>query len=128
MPRGIVPVLVTATPDVLAAAGDEGLLTAEDADLLSQAYAKLRDLFQWMRLSVPGAFDPKTSGEGLRRRAAAILGLPDFKVLERDLEGHPPAGARDLRADHGGVGLGGASAGTLADSAGPPAAGAVHRP
>jgi hypothetical protein len=35
---------------------------------------------------VPGAFDPKTSGEGLRRRAAAVLGLPDFKVLERDLK------------------------------------------
>ena len=86
MPRGIRALLVTATPDVLAAAGDEGCSLPRTLTCLSQAYAKLRDLFQWMRLSVPGAFEPKAAGEGLRRRAAAVLGLPDFKVLERDLK------------------------------------------
>ena len=78
--------LVTGTPDVLSAAGSAGVLPIEDAEFLSAAYARQRDLFQWMRLSVPGSFDPKTAGQGLRRRAAAVLGLPDFKVLERDLK------------------------------------------
>ncbi len=54
-------------------------------DVLRQGYALMRDLFQWQRLSIAGGFDPETAGPGLKRRMAAVVGLPDFKVLVRDL-------------------------------------------
>ena len=77
--------LVTATPRVLDAAASAGLLRAGDADLLRRAYGLMRDLLQWQRLTVAGPFDPKTASPGLKRRMAAAVGLPDFKILERDL-------------------------------------------
>jgi glutamate-ammonia-ligase adenylyltransferase len=77
--------LVTATPRVLDAAASVGLLVPADADLLRRAYGLMRDLLQWQRLTVAGQFDPKAASPGLKRRMAAAVGLPDFKILERDL-------------------------------------------
>jgi [glutamine synthetase] adenylyltransferase / [glutamine synthetase]-adenylyl-L-tyrosine phosphorylase len=76
---------VAGTEAVLTAARDSGILPVQDADLLITAHRKLSDLFQWQRLCLPGRFDPTSASPGLRRRAAAVLGLPDLKVLERDL-------------------------------------------
>ncbi|MHB2167814.1 bifunctional [glutamine synthetase] adenylyltransferase/[glutamine synthetase]-adenylyl-L-tyrosine phosphorylase [Alsobacter sp. R-9] len=73
------------TGDILAAAAEAGLLEPNDAALLRRAYALMRDLMQWQRLAVAGRFDPAALGPGLRRRMASVVGLPDFKVLERDL-------------------------------------------
>ncbi|MFO1149258.1 MAG: bifunctional [glutamine synthetase] adenylyltransferase/[glutamine synthetase]-adenylyl-L-tyrosine phosphorylase [Alsobacter sp.] len=78
-------VMAQGTAEILSAARRAGVLDPADADLLIGAHARMRDLFQWQRLAVPGGFDPGTLGKGLRRRAASVLGLPDFKVLERDL-------------------------------------------
>lgn len=83
--RSYPALLVQGTAEVLQAARQAGLLTASDGEALSSAFARMRDLFQWQRLAAPGAFEPGSLGRGLRSRAAAVLGLPDFKVLERDL-------------------------------------------
>jgi glutamate-ammonia-ligase adenylyltransferase len=79
------PLMAQGTAEILVAARKAEVLDGPDADLLIGAYSRMRDLFQWQRLAVPGAFEPDNLGRGLRRRAASVLGLPDFKVLERDL-------------------------------------------
>ncbi|WP_293853106.1 bifunctional [glutamine synthetase] adenylyltransferase/[glutamine synthetase]-adenylyl-L-tyrosine phosphorylase [uncultured Alsobacter sp.] len=73
------------TAAIVEEAGRLGLLDPNDADLLRRAHDLMRDIFQWQRLSVPGGFDPTKAAPGIRRRMAAVVGLPDFKVLERDL-------------------------------------------
>ncbi len=79
-------VAVRNTGAILAAAGDAGLMDPNDLDTLRRGYALMRDLMQWQRLAVSGGFDPGKLGPGLRRRMAGVVGLPDFKVLERDLK------------------------------------------
>jgi glutamate-ammonia-ligase adenylyltransferase len=78
-------ITVRTTAAIVAEAGRLGLLDPNDADLLRRAHDLMRDIFQWQRLSVPGGFDPAKAAPGIRRRMAAVVGLPDFKVLERDL-------------------------------------------
>jgi len=78
------PAAATST-DVIAAAARLGLIDPNDCDTLRQGYALMRDLFQWQRLSIAGSFDPDAAGPGLKRRMASVVGLPDFKVLVRDL-------------------------------------------
>jgi glutamate-ammonia-ligase adenylyltransferase len=78
-------IAVRNTGAILDAAAAEGLLDANDAELLRTAYAVMRDVFQWQRLTLSDDFDPKTAGAALKRRLAAAAGLPDFKVLESHL-------------------------------------------
>jgi glutamate-ammonia-ligase adenylyltransferase len=73
------------TGEILAAAAAADLADANDMAVLRRAYDLMRDVMQWQRLSVAGSFDPANLSPGLRRRMAAVVGLPDFKVLERDL-------------------------------------------
>jgi glutamate-ammonia-ligase adenylyltransferase len=73
------------TGDILAAVAAAGLIDDNDSAVLRRAYVLMRDVMQWQRLSVAGSFDPARLSPGLRRRMAAVVGLPDFKVLERDL-------------------------------------------
>ncbi len=73
------------TGAILDAAAGEGLIEPNDADVLRAAFALMRDVFQWQRLTMADAFDPKTAGAALKRRLAAAAGLPDFKVLESHL-------------------------------------------
>jgi len=73
------------TGEILAAAAAAGVLDANDAAVLRRAYDLMRDVMQWQRLAVAGSFDPARLSAGLRRRMAAVVGLPDYKVLERDL-------------------------------------------
>jgi [glutamine synthetase] adenylyltransferase / [glutamine synthetase]-adenylyl-L-tyrosine phosphorylase len=75
----------TATHDILDAAIEAQALPAETGTLLRDGYAFMRDLFQWQRLSVAGDFAPSQAAAGLKRRMAAVVGLPDFRVLEREL-------------------------------------------
>ncbi|MCP8937722.1 bifunctional [glutamine synthetase] adenylyltransferase/[glutamine synthetase]-adenylyl-L-tyrosine phosphorylase [Alsobacter sp. SYSU M60028] len=78
-------IAATATGEVLSRAVRLGLIDANDGETLRQGYALMRDLFQWQRLSVSGGFDPNEAASGLKRRMATVVGLPDFKVLARDL-------------------------------------------
>lgn len=75
----------TPTGDILDAAARLGLLTPEDGEALREAYAFMRDLLQWQRLTVSGSFKPEEASAGLKPRMASVVGLPDFKMLERDL-------------------------------------------
>ncbi len=79
-------IAVRNTGDILAAAAEAALLDANDIAQLRRAYDLMRDIMQWQRLAVAGSFDPGSLSNGLRRRMAAVVGLPDFKVLERDLK------------------------------------------
>jgi [glutamine synthetase] adenylyltransferase / [glutamine synthetase]-adenylyl-L-tyrosine phosphorylase len=78
-------IIDTAMPVVLDRLQPAGLLDGERSDQLRAAYALMRDLFQWQRLTVSGSFEPAKAGTGLKRRMAAAVGLPDFRVLERHL-------------------------------------------
>ena len=73
------------TGAILDAATAEGLIEPNDGEVLRAAYALMRDVFQWQRLTMSGDFDPKNAGAALKRRLAAAAGLPDFKVLESHL-------------------------------------------
>ena len=77
--------VTTSTGDILREAQEHGVLAPEHGEFLREAYAMMRDLLHWQRLTVAGAFDGKTASQGLKRRMASIVGLPDFKILERDL-------------------------------------------
>jgi glutamate-ammonia-ligase adenylyltransferase len=73
------------TGAIVEAAAQAGLLDANDADLLREAYGLMRDMLQWIRLTLSEDFDPKTAGAALKRRLALAAGLPDFRVLEAHL-------------------------------------------
>jgi glutamate-ammonia-ligase adenylyltransferase len=79
-------IATTDTATVLETAAAAGLLEAGEADELRSAHALMFDLFQWIRLTIPGRFDPDTAGAALRRRLAAAAGLPDFRVLQSHLD------------------------------------------
>ena len=78
--------LTTETAAVLERVRELHLLPDEDADLLRRAFALMRDVFHWQRLTVAGRFDPAVLGPGLRMRLAAVVGMPDFAMLERELQ------------------------------------------
>jgi glutamate-ammonia-ligase adenylyltransferase len=82
--------LTTETPSVLERAAGHGLLPDGDGDLLRRAFALMRDVFHWQRMTVAGRFDPEGLGPGLRRRLAAVVGMPDFGMLDRELRGLRP--------------------------------------
>jgi glutamate-ammonia-ligase adenylyltransferase len=79
-------IAVTGTAAVLDQAAEAGLLPPGEADELRLAYALMFDLFQWMRLTIPGRFDPASAGAALKRRLATAAGLPDFTVLQSHLD------------------------------------------
>jgi glutamate-ammonia-ligase adenylyltransferase len=78
-------IAVRNTGAILDAATAEGLIEPNDGEVLRGAYALMRDVFQWQRLTMSGDFDPKSAGAALKRRLAGAAGLPDFKVLESHL-------------------------------------------
>ncbi len=82
---GAPSIAVRNTGAILDAATAEGLIEPNDGEVLRGAYALMRDVFQWQRLTMSGDFDPKNAGAALKRRLAAAAGLPDFKVLESHL-------------------------------------------
>ena len=66
---------------ILHYAKDHALLPPEAVDRLIAAHALMRDLMQWIRLTL-GEDRPVTEASaGLKRQLAVTSGLPDFKVL-----------------------------------------------
>ncbi|KAA2236129.1 bifunctional [glutamine synthetase] adenylyltransferase/[glutamine synthetase]-adenylyl-L-tyrosine phosphorylase [Salinarimonas soli] len=81
------PGLVGLPPgEVFAAASAAGLLADRDAATLAEAHALMTGVFHWQRLTIEGAFDPKTVPPAILRRIAAEANLPDPKRLQRHLD------------------------------------------
>ena len=70
---------------VLQRAGEARQIEPADADLLVAAHRLYSTVTQMMRLTIEGAFDPKTIAKGVLRRIAAAADCPDFVRLEREL-------------------------------------------
>ena len=76
---------VPGTEAILQQAVKLKILNETEGDTLKTAYAMMRDLFQWQRLTLTEAFDPKTASATFKKRLATLAGLPDFKVLASHL-------------------------------------------
>jgi glutamate-ammonia-ligase adenylyltransferase len=78
-------ILDTATASVFDKAVREGLLEAEDADVLRPATRLYQDLGQILRLCVAAPFDAKSAGTGLTELLARAADVPDFATLDAHL-------------------------------------------
>jgi len=74
------------TADILIAAREEGLIAIDDAACLLEGYGLMRDLMQWQRAMIVGEFNPSTADRSFLKRLAAIIGLPDFRLLDSHLK------------------------------------------
>jgi len=74
------------TRTIFARAANAGFLSFDDAATLSDAHRLFAEATQIMRLTVPGAFDPKATASGVKRRIATATHLPDFEALAASLE------------------------------------------
>ena len=66
---------------ILHYARDHDLLPSADVDQLIAAHALMRDLMQWVRLTLGDDHPVIEASAGLKRQLAVTSGLPDFKVL-----------------------------------------------
>jgi [glutamine synthetase] adenylyltransferase / [glutamine synthetase]-adenylyl-L-tyrosine phosphorylase len=71
---------------VIQAASDKGIVSAENASVLLEARRLFNDVLQWERLLVSGRFDPTTLPSAVASRLASAVGLPDIKVLKAHLD------------------------------------------
>lgn len=76
---------VTSTAEIIARARKAKLIEDNAGEVLENAYALMRDVFQWQRLTFGANFDPDQTGLALRTRLAQAAGLPDFKILASHL-------------------------------------------
>jgi glutamate-ammonia-ligase adenylyltransferase len=74
------------TADILMAAREASIIAIEDAVCLLEGYGLMRDLIQWQRAMVVGEFNPTTADHSFLKRLAAIIGLPDFRLLDSHLK------------------------------------------
>ena len=74
-------ILDVSTRKVVEEAGRRGLITPEEAEVLTGAHKLYTDATQLMRLSTSGRFDPATAAAGVKRRIAAASGFPDFEAF-----------------------------------------------
>ena len=74
------------TAETLRAAAKLDLLPPHCADVLIEGHRLLSDVTQLTRVSVGSDFRPETAPEGVKRRIAAALGLPDMTTLAADLD------------------------------------------
>ena len=72
-------ILDVSTRKALEEAGRRGLITPDEADVLTGAHKLYTDATQFMRLSTSGRFDPAAAAAGVKRRIAAASGFPDFE-------------------------------------------------
>jgi len=72
-------ILDVSTRKALEEAGRRGLITPDEADVLTGAHKLYTDATQFMRLSTSGPFDPAAAAAGVKRRIAAASGFPDFE-------------------------------------------------
>jgi glutamate-ammonia-ligase adenylyltransferase len=75
-------ILDTSTARVLEKAWRFGLLPTAEAEVLRPAVRLYQNLIQILRLCLPGGFDPKTAGAGLRRLLVRAGDVPDFAALD----------------------------------------------
>ena len=73
------------THAVIGAAMQAGLIGANEADQLMTAHAVMRDLFQWVRLTLGDGHAVTSASKGLKHQLAVTAGLPDFNVLSGHL-------------------------------------------
>jgi [glutamine synthetase] adenylyltransferase / [glutamine synthetase]-adenylyl-L-tyrosine phosphorylase len=67
---------------ILKGARVHALLPPSDIDHLVSAHALMRDLMQWIRLTLGDDHPVGAASAGVKRQLAVTAGLPDFKVLE----------------------------------------------
>jgi glutamate-ammonia-ligase adenylyltransferase len=79
---GMPDILDTSTLRVLEKAQRLGVLAVEDAEVLRPAARLYHDVTQILRLCLPGAFDPKTAGQGVLALLARAADVPDFATLD----------------------------------------------
>jgi glutamate-ammonia-ligase adenylyltransferase len=80
------PALLEPSPEaILVAAREAGVLPEPAADALIEAHGLLSSTMQLIATCLEGEFDPATAPEGVRRRIAGAVSLPDFRTLEREL-------------------------------------------
>jgi [glutamine synthetase] adenylyltransferase / [glutamine synthetase]-adenylyl-L-tyrosine phosphorylase len=75
-------ILDTSTAHALDKAWRLGVLVAEDAEVLRGAVRLYHDLTQFLRLCLPGPFDPKTADPRLIGLMARAADVPDVTTLE----------------------------------------------
>ena len=78
-------ILDVSTRKAVEEAGRRGLITPDEADVLTDAHKLYTDATQLMRLSTSGRFDPATAAAGVKRRIAAASGFPDFELFSAAL-------------------------------------------
>jgi glutamate-ammonia-ligase adenylyltransferase len=76
---------------VIETAATRGLLDAERARVLVNAYRLFSDVTQILRLTLDPGTDPRAANEAVKRRLAKVAGQPGIGGLESYL--------RDMRAD-----------------------------
>ncbi|MBM6581405.1 bifunctional [glutamine synthetase] adenylyltransferase/[glutamine synthetase]-adenylyl-L-tyrosine phosphorylase [Microvirga sp. BT689] len=74
------------TEVTFAAAQSLGLLSADDARVLTEAHRLFNDIFQWQRLTIEGKFDAEKVPPVILKRLATVAGLPSSKVLLEQLQ------------------------------------------
>lgn len=78
-------IAVTSTAEIVWRARKAKLIGDNEGETLENAYALMRDVFQWQRLTFGADFKPDEIGIALRTRLAQAAGLPDFKILASHL-------------------------------------------
>jgi glutamate-ammonia-ligase adenylyltransferase len=90
------PSLVCDSPlAVIETAASRGLLDAESAGILANAYRLFSDVTQILRLTLDPSTDPRAASEAVKRRLAKVAGQPSMSALESHLS--------DTRAEVRGV-------------------------
>ena len=93
--------LQTETDAKLAAALRDGCLSPADGEVLLHAHALYARFTQMQRLTLGSDADPRTAAEGVKRRLAEALDVPDFQRVEAqiaDTAAHVRAAFRKLLA------------------------------
>lgn len=77
--------LVTSTADALSAAGQAGLISADDAEALRAAHRFYTDVVQMQRAILPASIKLDSAPPAAVARVAAGAGLPDGKRLKQQI-------------------------------------------
>lgn len=77
--------LMTATADVLSAAGEVGLIALDDAETLRNAHRFYTDVLQMQRTILPPSVKLEAAPKATFTRIAAGAGLPDAKRLKQQI-------------------------------------------
>ena len=78
-------ILKPSTEAVLVCARDKGILNAENATVLIEAFSFYSAMMQALRLAIEGPFQPAHTPKGILKRMARVAELPDFRTLERSI-------------------------------------------